>query len=138
MRSSNPIGFRSPFGQPTVDYQQFRGPGSNVDSHISPSDEGYSSQMAHSILSNEPDRTNQEVPSIMLNQVDAMNVQAPASEAPSMSRRLSDQRSQFSGRSGKSNKSTFPCPIPDCAEISKCKSDHKYVLNALTVNIATY
>jgi hypothetical protein len=135
-RSSNPSGFRSPFGQSTGNYGQFRGPGSNVDSHVPPSDEGYGSQVTRSMLSNEPDCTNQDVPSIVLKRIDDMNVQAPTSEAPSMSRRPSDQRSQVSGRSGKSNKSMIQCLFPGCEEKSRCNSDHKYVLNALTVDTA--
>ncbi|KAF1940248.1 hypothetical protein EJ02DRAFT_350471 [Clathrospora elynae] len=117
-RLSSAGGSRSPLGQSNVNYGSYRGLGG----HVSPSDEGYYSQMAQSVLSNEPGPANQELPSIILRKNDNLNVDSVTDEAPSMSRRRSDQRSQVSSRSGKSSKQ-LQCS--ECPEILKCNSDHK-------------
>jgi hypothetical protein len=126
-RSSNTNGSRSPSRQSNINYRRYRGPGSDVDSQVLPSDEGYFSQMTdQSVLSNEPGHVNQELPPNVTTPVDNMNIESVANEAPARSRLPSDQRSYTSYVSSRSGKSNKPAPCPECGEVSKCNSDYKY------------
>jgi hypothetical protein len=125
-RSSDASGTRSSSRQSNVNYRRYHGPRSDVDSQVLPSDEGYVSQMIdQSVLSNEPDYVNQELPARILMQVSNMNVESAGSEPPARSRLPSDQRSHTSHVSSRSGKSSKPTQCPKCGEVSKCNSDHK-------------
>ncbi|KAF1837483.1 hypothetical protein BDW02DRAFT_491271 [Decorospora gaudefroyi] len=124
MRTSNNNEDRSLSRQSDMNYRRHSGPGSDVDSQVLPSDEGYHSQMTtQSLLSNEPGRPSQDLSTDMLVGMGNMNVvETVPSEGTVMSRMPSDQRSQLSGRSGKSSKTT-QCHV--CGETSTCNSNYR-------------
>jgi hypothetical protein len=125
-RSSDTNGVRSSSRQSNVNCRRYHGPGSDVDSQVLPSDEGYVSQRTdQSVFSNEPDHLNQELPATILTRVGNMHVEPVASEPPARSRLPSDQRSHTSHVSSRSGKSSKITQCPECGEISKCNSDHK-------------
>ena len=128
LRSSNTSNSssRSPLRQPNGQHEAYQKTRSNID----PSDDsGYCSQPAASLLGNEPDQTNSDLASSFSQKVDTLNVEAVPTEAPRMARMLSDQRSQVSKQSSRSNKQ-FPCV--ECREVMKCNSDLTYVYSLLT------
>jgi hypothetical protein len=132
-RSSSASGSRSPSRQSNMNYQRYRGPGSDVDSQVLPSDEGYFSHVTdHSVLSNEPGHVRQELPTNVPTPVSNMNIESVANEAPARSRLPSDQRSYTSHVSSRSGKSNKPAPCPECGEVSKCNSDYKYAYHMQT------
>jgi uncharacterized Zn-finger protein len=128
LRSSNTSNSssRSPLRQPNGQHEAYQKTRSNID----PSDDsGYCSQPAASLLGNEPDQTNSDLASSFSQKVDTLNVEPVPTEAPRMARMLSDQRSQVSKQSSRSNKQ-FPCV--ECREVMKCNSDLTYVYSLLT------
>jgi hypothetical protein len=126
-RSSNTSGARTPSRQSDMNYRGFPGPGSDVGSHLLPSDEGYFSQRTdQSVLSNEPSNVNQELPANIPTPLSNINVGSVTGEAPARSRLPSDQRSHVSQVSSRSGKSSRPTACTECGEISKCNSEHKY------------
>ncbi|KAF2109428.1 hypothetical protein BDV96DRAFT_604761 [Lophiotrema nucula] len=124
-RPRNPIASmaRHSFSHPNMEYGTYRdGPGSDIDSIAPRSDSGYYTHPPHSIISNDPERCDQELPSDVTFQVGNITVASAPSEPADMYRMPSnsDQVSQYSSRSqGKE----FKCQ--ECKEVSKCKSDHK-------------
>lgn len=116
-----------PSHQSNMGYRTHRGPESDVDSQVLPSDEGYSSHVtAQSIFSNEPGRPRSELAAPLMEQISGMNV---GSEPPVKTRAPSDQGSRISVRSRKSRKN-LKCP--HCSEILKCNSDYKCVCSVNT------
>lgn len=99
---------------------------SDIDSVVAPrSDSGYCTHPAQSVISNEPERVDHDMPHGIL-QIDSLNVGSRTSESVDLSTNLqSDQVSQYSGRSASQSKSAQRCPR--CHEVSKCPSDFKYV-----------
>ncbi|CAO2656646.1 Nn.00g054490.m01.CDS01 [Neocucurbitaria sp. VM-36] len=125
LRSTGTSGGRSPLSQPNVQYGSYRGalgPGSDIDSHVLPSDSGYHSQPPQSVFSNDQGQISHDAPSHISYQVRDINVESTPSEALPIARLHSDQISQISSRSGKSGKA-IQCP--ECDETSKCRSDFK-------------
>ncbi len=110
--------------QSNVNFQFPCGPTSDVDSQAVPSDEGYGSRNTKSVMSNDPEHINQELPASLMSHIGNMRVESVASEAPTMSRMPSDQRSHVSSHSGRSRKE-LPCP--ECSDILKCNSEYKCV-----------
>ena len=109
-----------------VNFQFPWSPGSDVDSQALPSDEGYVSRNTKSVISNDPDHLHQELSASFMSDINNMNVESATSEAPTMSRMPSDQRSHVSSRSGRSrSKKDFPCY--ECSEVLKCNSEFKCV-----------
>lgn len=99
---------------------------------IERSDSAYYSQpqTAHSVLSNGSEYYAQlDLPSSITLQVQSLDVGSSLTDDHAMIRSHSNARSQISNRSSKSGKTSknIPCPHPDCTEVSKCKSDFKYV-----------
>jgi hypothetical protein len=123
-RSSNTSGIHSPSRQSNASYRRY-GPGSDVDSQVLPSDEGYGSFMTQSILSNEPSQVGHELSASVSNPLANMNLEPVAIEAPVRSRLPSEQRSHTSHVSSRSGKSSKPIACPECSEVSKCNSDFK-------------
>jgi hypothetical protein len=117
-------GICEPSRQSNIDFHFTRGPKSDIGSQASPSDEGYFSRNTMSVMSNEPDLVNQELPANFMSTLHNMNVESVPSEAPTMSRMPSDQLSRVSSRSGKSKK-THKCTR--CSEVLKCRSEFKCV-----------
>ena len=126
-RSSNTSGARTPSRQSDMNYRGFPGLGSDVGSHLLPSDEGYFSQRTdQSVLSNEPSNVNQELPANISTPLSNINVGSVTGEAPARARLPSDQRSHTSRVSTRSGKSSRPTQCTECGETSKCNSEHKY------------
>lgn len=122
-------GSRSPMSQSSAQYGQYRrGPGSDIESNIMPSDSGYFSHPPQSVFSNEPSRPCQELPSGITYDIGNLNVESIQNEAPVIARMHSDQISQHSSRSGRSGKS-YQCQV--CDHTLKCKSDLKCVYNLI-------
>jgi hypothetical protein len=118
------------FAQPNSTYGTFRtGPGSEIESLAPRSDSGYHTLRPHSLVSNEPSRGDQDLPSDMTLQVANMDVSSASSEPAGVLRvssSVTDQASVHSGRStARSTGQEIRCP--DCKEVSKCRSDHKCV-----------
>jgi hypothetical protein len=124
-RSSNTSGIRSPSRQSNANYRRY-GPGSDIDSQVLPSDEGYGSFMTdQSLLSNEPGQVGLELPISVSNPLANMSLGPTAIEAAVRPRLPSDQRSHTSHVSSRSGKSSKPIECPECKEVSKCNSDFK-------------
>ncbi|CAA9957545.1 hypothetical protein PTMSG1_01153 [Pyrenophora teres f. maculata] len=113
---TNRAHFRS--HQSNMSYRNHRQPESDVDNQVQPSDEGYSSHITQSVLSNQTGRPRSELGAPFMEQLVSMNV---GSETPEKLRLPSDQGSRISVRSGKSKKN-LKCPY--CPEILKCNSDY--------------
>jgi hypothetical protein len=124
LRNPQSSGSHGPPSQVNTNFRFSYGPKSDIGSQASPSDEGYFSHNTRSVISNDPDCVNQELPASFLSNMDGMNVECVTSEAPTMSRMPSDQLSLVSSRSGKSKKA-YRCP--QCSEILKCHSEFKCV-----------
>ncbi|KAF2874923.1 hypothetical protein BDV95DRAFT_486726 [Massariosphaeria phaeospora] len=123
MRSSRGTTARPSFSQPNMDYRTYRdGPGSEAESIAPRSDSGYYTHHAHSVISNEPERADQELPSDMTFGVSNIEVGSTPSEPKDSFRLQSDQASQYSGRSTTHSRE-FKCV--HCKDISKCRSDYK-------------
>ncbi|KAF1975146.1 hypothetical protein BU23DRAFT_78906 [Bimuria novae-zelandiae CBS 107.79] len=103
----------SSFPGPNMSYRQYRKPAG--------SDSGYYTQppAPQSVISNEPDRVDQDLPSDMF-RMPNLTVSSAPSETTEY---VADHASQYSGRSTSHNKSTYKCPR--CNETSKCPSDFK-------------
>ncbi|CAN9346529.1 unnamed protein product [Alternaria alternata] len=104
LRNPQSSGSHGPPRQLNTNFRLSYGPKSDIGSQASPSDEGYFSHNTRSVVSNDPDYVNQELPAGLLSNMDGMNVESVTSEAPTMSRMPSDQLSLVSSRSGKSKK----------------------------------
>ncbi|KAL1794987.1 hypothetical protein ACET3X_006803 [Alternaria dauci] len=111
-----------PQRQPYTNFRFSHGPKSDIGSQASPSDEGYFSHNTQSVMSNEPDCVDHELPANFLSNMDGMHVESVTSEAPTMSRMPSDQQSLVSSRSNKSKKA-YHCP--KCPVMLKCNSEFK-------------
>lgn len=129
LRNPQAGGSHGPLRQPNMDFRFTGGPRSDVDSQALLSDEGYFSRNTQSVMSNEPAHVNQELPANFMSNINNMRVESVASEAPTMSRMPSDQRSFVSSRSGKSRKE-HTCPL--CQEVLKCNSEFKFVCGIIT------
>lgn len=117
------------FGQPHHSFSQYRqGPCSEAGSYAPVSDSGYHTQAPQSMLNNDLDHVEQDLPTQPMVQTRALNMQSVPTESHGMRRIPSDQRSisQHSNRSG-NPKQQVQCSEPGCSTVSKCKSDHKYV-----------
>jgi hypothetical protein len=131
MRTSGPNISSNRYASSSINYRGFlSGPGSEVSSTAPRSDSGYYTQPTGSVLSHEPDRRDQELPTEITQRVGSMNVGSVTSEPPEMKRMPSDQRSvsQLSTRSGSRSKQ-LPCLVKDCPAVMKCRSDLKYAYN---------
>ncbi|KAF2132852.1 hypothetical protein P153DRAFT_175297 [Dothidotthia symphoricarpi CBS 119687] len=119
--------------QPGVSYGSFRDrPGSDMESLPAFSDSGYGAsgygsigaKPAHSVISNEPEFTNQELPADVTMQIANMEVESARNEVPEMMRKPADQVSNHSHQSAVQGKH-IKCDFPTCDKVFKCKSDHK-------------
>jgi hypothetical protein len=124
LRQSQSSGAHGLSPQSSANFRSPWGPGSDIGSQALASDEGYFSGNTRSVISNEPDHVNQELSASFMSNVNNMHVGSVASEAPTMSRVPSDQRSHLS-RSSARSKRDFPCL--ECSEVLKCKSEFKCV-----------
>lgn len=123
MRNSNVAAARPAFSQSSMNYGPYREhPGSDIDK----SDSGYYTHRPQSVISNEPGRVDQELPTEMTFNVGNMSVNSAPSE-PTEVYPISDQASQYSSRSASQPKTHFKCS--KCKEIMKCPSDFKCVLH---------
>lgn len=133
MRNSN-LGISNSFSQPNADFTTYRdAPGSEADQLAPRSDSGYRTLPTHSIISQEVECMDQELPTDVTYQVGNMHVGSVAIEpaygfdnnniAPS----VTDQTSQYSGRSAARStghrKGAIKCT--ECGEVSKCRSNYK-------------
>jgi hypothetical protein len=126
MRHSSVTTARPSFPQPNMTYGSYREPpGSDIESIAPKSDSGYYTHPSQSVVSNEPARVDQELPSDMTFQVSNISVNSAPSEPTEVFPTQSDQASQYSGRSTTQGKVTYKCP--KCKEVSKCPSDYKCV-----------
>lgn len=126
--SSNAGAERTSFSGPDARFGQYRQQAiSDIDESVAGprSDSGYFTHPApQSVISNEPDRAEQELSSDMF-RMRNLNVSSAPSESTEYVPPPSDQASQYSGRSMNQSKNTYTCS--KCPEVSKCPSDHKYV-----------
>ncbi|KAF2729087.1 hypothetical protein EJ04DRAFT_589820 [Polyplosphaeria fusca] len=113
---------RSSFSQPNFEYSNYRDRPGSVGESTHRSDSGYYTHPPHSIMSNDPENYDQELPDMTM-QIRNISV-APAAGEPTDQFRSTniDQTSQYSSQS---RSKEIKCPVPDCKEVSKCKSDHK-------------
>ncbi|KAF2682432.1 hypothetical protein K458DRAFT_405700 [Lentithecium fluviatile CBS 122367] len=126
MRNSSVATARPSYSQPGMTYGSYREqPQSDIDSIAPRSDSGYYTHPPQSVISNEPGRVNQELPSDMTFQVGNISVNSAPSEPTEVFPMQSDQASQYSGRSTTQSKTTYQCS--KCKEVSKCPSDYKCV-----------
>lgn len=114
----------STFPGSSMAYRQPNHTGSDLGSALGPtSDSGYYTQppAPQSVISNEPEHLDQELPSDMF-RLPNLTVSSAPSESTEC---VADHVSQYSSRSASHPKSTYKCSR--CNEISKCPSDFKYV-----------
>lgn len=132
MRSHNVSAGNSPYQQSQPDFTTYRGSsGHGFDQSAPTSDSGYQTVPSHhSVMSYDPETTDQQFPPEITSQVNNFHVASVASDpgdapAPSIA---FDQVSVYSGRSTtRSAGHGKEIQCPECSEVSKCKSDHKYV-----------
>jgi hypothetical protein len=123
----NPAADRSSFPGPNIKFGSYRQQQiPDIESVVGPrSDSGYFTHAApHSVISNEPERVDQELPPGMF-EMPNLNVSSATSESTEYIPPPSDQASVYSGRSQNQSKSIYVCS--KCKEVSKCPSDYKYV-----------
>jgi hypothetical protein len=124
---SDPAADRSSFPGSNMKFGPYRQPQmSDIESVVGPrSDSGYFTHAApHSVISNEPERVDQDLPSGMF-EMPNLNVSSATSESTEYVPAPSDQASVYSGRSQNQSKSIYVCS--KCKEVCKCPSDYKYV-----------
>lgn len=128
LRNSNVNTDRNNFAQSEGRFRSYREGPHSVDSNALVSDSGYYTHPTRSVFSNDPQRTNEELPAEVMTQTKNMNVEPAHCESQEMKRVPSDRRSmsQYSNRSG-NPKPQFPCVEPGCSVVSKCQSEHKCV-----------
>jgi hypothetical protein len=114
----------TPFNQNNESLKPFRHGPSSIISAEPRSDSGFCEQSIGSHDAGPMDPGNH---CGIVQQVDNLNVHSITSEAPQMIRMHSDQRSQISHNSTHSGYLDRPLKCPICGEVSKCKSDYKYV-----------
>jgi hypothetical protein len=130
MRHSSVATARPAYSQPNGAYGSYREPpGSDIESIAPKSDSGYYTHAPQSVISNEPARVDQELPSDMTFQVRNISVNSAPSEPTEVFPMQSDQASQYSGRSTTQVKATYKCS--QCKEVSKCPSDYKCVISSI-------
>ncbi|KAF1996730.1 hypothetical protein P154DRAFT_579665 [Amniculicola lignicola CBS 123094] len=121
--SSIPTG-RMPLSNSNMEYGPYRERiGSDYGSVTQRSDSGYHTQHPRSVVSNPPDRSDQELPRDMF-RVENMHVTSVASD-PGDVLRVEGGADKASVYSGRSTGKEFRCTQHGCREVSKCKSDHK-------------
>lgn len=97
------------------------------DSGYGPSAYGsMSAKPTHSVISNEPECTNQELPRNVPFHFASMEIASAPSETPEMMRTQSGQVSNYNLQSSVRGKH-MKCDLPECDQEFKCKSDHKCV-----------
>lgn len=100
---------------------------SDMESVVGPrSDSGYFTHAApQSVISNEPERADQDLPTGMFEISNLKVHSAPSESTTEYVAPPSDHASVYSGRSQNQSKSIHVCS--KCKEVSKCPSDYKYV-----------
>ncbi|KAL5449444.1 hypothetical protein PMIN06_006824 [Paraphaeosphaeria minitans] len=98
---------------------------SDLESVVGPrSDSGYFTHPApQSVISNEPERADQDLPTGMFEMSNLNVTSAPSESTTEYVPPPSDQASVYSGRSQNQSKSIYVCS--KCKEVSKCPSDYK-------------
>jgi hypothetical protein len=127
LRNSNVTDIQKNFNQPEESFRHYlQGPFS-VDNTATVSDSGYYTQPTNSVLSNEPNRINEELSPEVMIQARSINIESAPSESQEMQRMPSGQRSvsKCSTRSG-SKRQQIICSMTGCFQAFEHPTEHRY------------